>query len=1014
MASPAENLEGLIAEREDLFRLARELRIANFETTPEQIIDAHDLLLRLRIDGYLPRDRIAWRAYLAPVFCRSPDEQERFYQVFQRWAGQPVVPPSQPPILVPVPPPKRLLKWLLALAVVIAVPVVLWLIKPPGPVVIPWLSTKVPTPKVPGPTSRPPIGQKGFAEELPTRPLELVPPQTVSGWTSADMRLAVSMLPFLFLAGWLAWRIIDRRLILTRQPGHAPDQPHTRWVRGADVDLFAGTDLRYATDRLRATTWYPTRRLHTRRTAVATLRHAGLFTPVYRSRRQQPEYLVLVDRATAPAPAAARAAPPVARDHQAAFAEAFVARLRDEQVIAHVYYFDRDPRRCRPEQTAGRALDLLELEALHGDVRTVLITDAAGFFDPLTSRITPWTAAFERWRHRFVLTPVPASTWGYREASLAWSGFAVAPLDPAGLRLVVDEWLPVAVAGVAEGPTEALRMLLATPHDHVAPLPSIIVEHGDRWLECVLPPQTTAKAVLSALRDYLGETGYLLIRALAVYPELTWPLTLYVDWRLFPGTAAGNRTHRLLALARLPWFRHSRMPDYLRLLLVRDLPRAEHFGIAEIYRQLLKSIDDDGTRSIALEIGSPPADDFRSRLRAWFARSVPTSTYRDQIFTRILLGGRPGLLDIELPRFLSRLFPGTGWHDAVAPLLAGAVVATVAALGIFVSGGFLTTSIDGALLTDEIIRNTALRVTVIGDPTMAWLSQPLATTVAACGFSTSPVQPMPTETYGKGEQRVLQPAPVWEGRHVLQYGANAEAGARWVAERLRYLNYGHEVLLTPGNITLSPAPEPPARQSPGQPAGTKVVDRQAITPPPSGVPSVTTEPISAEQIIIWLADACPDPDSFNLCGTWEAAFPERSDSSGTLKSKGRLRLGYSGKTFTYLWYKSLVVANVRTRKDKALNNNQVVYDWTETARETGSISVMPDYMEWTAESFGEAKYNLADNTWSTIEMKPQKNEYAIQYKREGAKLTLKEDINLDGDFDDVFESPETLTYTRVN
>ena len=33
---------------------------------------------------------------------------------------------------------------------------------------------------------------------------------------------------------------------------------------------------------------------------------------------------------------------------------------------------------------------------------------------------------------------------------------------------------------------------------------------------------------------------------------------------------------------------------------------------------------------------------------------------------------------------------------------------------------------------------------------------------------------------------------------------------------------------------------------------------------------------------------------------------------------------------------------------------------------------------------------------------------------EGNKLTLKEDINLDGDFDDVFESAETMTYTKIN
>jgi hypothetical protein len=147
--------------------------------------------------------------------------------------------------------------------------------------------------------------------------------------------------------------------------------------------------------------------------------------------------------------------------------------------------------------------------------------------------------------------------------------------------------------------------------------------------------------------------------------------------------------------------------------------------------------------------------------------------------------------------------------------------------------------------------------------------------------------------------------------------------------------------------------------------------------------------------------ATASPDSFNLGGTWEAELPELTDSLGTHKSKGKVAL--SGNTYTYSWYKSLIGTN-----------GQVVYELTESARETGSVSATPEYMEWTAESFGEAQYNQADNTWGEVEMKSSKNEYAIQYTLEGDKLTLMEDINVDGDFDDVFQVPETLTYTKVN
>lgn len=141
-------------------------------------------------------------------------------------------------------------------------------------------------------------------------------------------------------------------------------------------------------------------------------------------------------------------------------------------------------------------------------------------------------------------------------------------------------------------------------------------------------------------------------------------------------------------------------------------------------------------------------------------------------------------------------------------------------------------------------------------------------------------------------------------------------------------------------------------------------------------------------------------EAFNLAGSWEGEFPDRSDATGTGKGKGRVTL--SGNDYTYSWYKKLIGPD-----------NSVIYDWTETARETGSISVSPDYMEWTAKSFGEAQYNQSNHTWTGVEMKSSKSDYAIQYRLEGDKLTLMEDINLDGDFDDVFETPETLIYTKV-
>ncbi|QBQ53217.1 hypothetical protein [Nitrosococcus wardiae] len=143
----------------------------------------------------------------------------------------------------------------------------------------------------------------------------------------------------------------------------------------------------------------------------------------------------------------------------------------------------------------------------------------------------------------------------------------------------------------------------------------------------------------------------------------------------------------------------------------------------------------------------------------------------------------------------------------------------------------------------------------------------------------------------------------------------------------------------------------------------------------------------------------PGAEDFGLAGTWEAELGTEKQNGGTLKTKGEVT--FSGNTYKYSWYKKLID-----------EDGSAVYDWSETSRETGSVSVSPDYMEWTANSYGTAEYNEGTQSWSAVDMKSTTNDYAIYYTVEGDKLTLKEDYNLDGDFDDVIGMPETVIYTK--
>jgi hypothetical protein len=138
----------------------------------------------------------------------------------------------------------------------------------------------------------------------------------------------------------------------------------------------------------------------------------------------------------------------------------------------------------------------------------------------------------------------------------------------------------------------------------------------------------------------------------------------------------------------------------------------------------------------------------------------------------------------------------------------------------------------------------------------------------------------------------------------------------------------------------------------------------------------------------------------NMQGAWEGTWVDTREQAGKMEMKGRVT--FNGNSYTYQWLRKLT--------DK---EGKVAFDWTETGREEGKVSFTDGFMQWTATSFGEAMYNEAAKTWGTINMKSSSNGVNVYYTLSGNKLTLKEDVNLDGDFDDFFGVPETIEYTKA-
>ncbi len=842
MAETWDDLEALRTSREDLFALALKLRGAGLKAAPAQLVEAHDLLLGLRLAGALSADPLQWAGYLAPIFCRSAAEQNTFHRLFPDWAK------SQGGYLESSPPtsanadklgrtwvgagskPAHTWRSITALdgirrrKLMLGLPVllVLWLVailmfgtKDGTIIIVPDSKANIPSQTMPKSSTLPRTHRTPQQTLFPSRPPEPdIAPQLPIGpydFTSQQLAYLASGAPLAVFVLWLVWGIIARRTVLTKQPAEPVENPNRYWVKGTEEGLFRPADFNFAGAKFREPVSQPTRRIHMAKTIAATVRKAGLFSPVYRRRRRHPEHLVLIDRASLPSQAANAAAPAISRDHLAAYSEALIGQFRAEQVITHVYYFNRDPRRCRNDDSGSVAMDLAALEARHGACRLLVLSDAAGLFESLSGLPVEWLDEFARWPLRVLLTPKPVDEWAYPEGTLALNGFAVAPVHPRSLALLAELWLPLALREDSTEATLQQMRLLAPLESRIAALPETLKRYGNRWLEPISPDSRPVSVLLSELRHYLREDGWLLLQALAVYPEPSWPLTLYVDWVLngpyiqwklvTPTDSDTRRTLRLLSLSRLPWLRHGRMPDYLRLALVRSLPMARHRHVAEIYRNLQAAREQE-PHAIALSIGPPPKRSFHQLWRGWKKPHQPLVD--DRIFAKVLLGGKPGWLDVELPDVLARLMPGTRWDDVVVRLLAGFAAAALWSMLFYKALNSFQAPLNDWLAEQELARHGSVQVKIIKAPNTDWLEGPLVDALTGGGFA-------PTIT-GEGSKKPLAPEGTgvgergkWQAHNVIQAGSEVAAAGRWIAQRLSYLDYGREVLVNPDSASTDAA-----------------------------------------------------------------------------------------------------------------------------------------------------------------------------------------------------------------
>ncbi|MEK8015483.1 MAG: hypothetical protein VSS75_001360, partial [Candidatus Parabeggiatoa sp.] len=648
---------------QELINFIEKLRFVGYNIGETQYIAAQDLILILAAQGQLPTELTELRQFLAPILCHSPKEQAEFETHFNQWVRQF---PQTKILLNPQTKtsPKientheikstaktesnplsdleselrtlkkgnTLWKWVLFIFAMIFLSniFVYWsnitLLFKSDEIEFVDEITKPIEPK--NNKIEQPIEPKNNKIEQPIQPEKTQPftPSLLDRLPSLQVVFTL-ISPLLVLLLWQLWWRYRAQLFLARQTTTTRPDIRQLFLKPTEDKFFQSLSLAHTAQQLRQHISMPANVLNIAATVEKTTQAGGWFTPITGTIKTRPEYLALIDRTTF-------------NDHQTQLVNSLINQLVADDVSVTRYYFDTVPRRCYPEQSQQAPLTLTELAQHYPEHRLLVFSDGNGLINPVTCQVVNWIEQFSVWSQRALFTLETPEQWGYREQLLDGANFLILPANDAGLK------------GLVERINSGTWQPYPRPSDSVSnPFPDYLQERPRRWLEHHAPDTPVLTALLKQVRDFLGDEGYSWFSACAIYPELRWPLTLYLGEQLKSLTE-----ERLAKLARLPWFRYGYMPDWLRMQLIKDLSLPQDREIrTALYNRLLKT-SDKPLSDFCLDIAKTQQNTLsafaQQLLSKWAKQATKNSPLHEPIFMTFM-GDK---LAVKIPKILRNLF----------------------------------------------------------------------------------------------------------------------------------------------------------------------------------------------------------------------------------------------------------------------------------------------------------------------------------------------------------------------
>lgn len=644
MVRSPDTLDIKVITSEQLTALLDSLRLAGYNIGLPQYIAAENLLVTvIAHQGWLNSDSASAHPaqrlgqLLGPIVCSNPIEQADFQRRYQIWleairsAAQP-----PPPLIETVAKverrDRRLRRWLTYGVIALIALLVPVLIHHFGQSITPMVMevTPPPTPEesVPG-RSLPNIDFRVLGQLL----LAFIWWLGVSEETWISWQAAVFLMVLAVAIAYGIWRLWWRRSarqFLQRRPSTEPLNLETVVIPNSDRHLFPPTLFGQIAQQLRQRVPVPSKEIDVEKTLHASLQMGGWLTPVYGIRKVPPEYLFLIDRSSY-------------QDHQTRFVEEAIARLRQNGVFITCYTFKGDPRVCSPYDRKERSKRLSELVAKYRHHRLLVFMESGNLFRSDTGRLAPWAKELTHWRDRVILTPKDIDHWGPEEDELA-SSFLVLPATVQGLQNLIQS--------LHEG-----QPTLTSEGKARSPYPEELRINPLLWIQREPPPRSDIYALLPQVKDYLGAAGFQWLCACAVFPKLHWHLTIFLGNTL--KTAADTsllEASSMTDLARLPWFRHGYMPDWLREYLISLLsPQQEQIIRQNLQSLLLTVVQGEQPAGLQLELVNHHPNVISRLAKPVLKRlaqeaPITDGELQDYIFMDFILERNRQSLAVELPK----------------------------------------------------------------------------------------------------------------------------------------------------------------------------------------------------------------------------------------------------------------------------------------------------------------------------------------------------------------------------